>query len=311
MMKLDGRFCRLMCALLCAVMLLGLLPSGVPEASAANAVYGRIIKDEVKFRYSASSSSGYKFKMALNTIVEVTKDKGETSWYGIEATEPGQSYASNGYCAADCLEVLTDAEVEAWLQVGAPMTFAPVEGGSTEPTPTPTPTPTPAPTPVPAPTIKGYIKILDRYTEANLRDGVGGKVAHKWKRAEHATLPYLEHITPDNWYKVQYGDEIVYIDGTVVQECEQDGGAKILGYVTIIDRWLTEGVNLRDSVDGDVELVWKVSAYKTLPYIEKLSSNWYRVRYGSDIHYVNGTVVKECEQDGSELGSEPDPTPTP
>ena len=44
MLKLDGRFCRLMCLLVCAVMLVGLLPAALADDAK---VYGRIIKDEV------------------------------------------------------------------------------------------------------------------------------------------------------------------------------------------------------------------------------------------------------------------------
>ncbi|MBQ8537341.1 MAG: hypothetical protein IJ461_08085, partial [Clostridia bacterium] len=333
MMKLDGLIRRLICALLCAVMIAGLAPAGIPEASAAEAVYGRITKDEVFFRYQPNTTGGYKFKMALNTIVEITKDKGETDWYGIACAEPGQDYASDGYCAAAYLDVLSAAEVNAWLQAGAPATFAPVTvddeltGEGEEETATPTP--------VPGPTVQGYVTIIERWLTdgVNLRDGVGGNIKLVWKVSNYVTLPYTEKLD-SNWYKVLYEDELYFVDGTVVYECEQDGSelgssptpsptpspttAPTLspvsgGYVTIRSGY--NSVNLRQSAGGTYRGMWLRSDYKVLPYsgtpTYKNGYNWYAVDYENKTYYVTGQFVAECDASGNLLTTDQAyPTPT-
>lgn len=318
MMKLDGLFCRLMSVLMCAVMLAGLLPAGVPAAYAEEtAVYGRVTADEVFFRYSASKSSDWKFKMALNTIVEITKDKDANGWYGIKATEPGQSYPSTGYCSANYIEVMTPADVEAWKQAGSPAVFAPSEDPAVPDDPD-------------APAIAGRVTIIEAYRSegVNLRDGVDGDIKLVWKHAAYASLPYTEKLS-SNWYKVIYEEQVYFVNGTVVAESDADGnydgGSDADGgndsegessvddagtYVTIRSGY--KSVNLRQSAGGTYRGMWKASEHKVLPYygtpVYVNGYNWYPVEYNGKTYYVTGQFVAECDKDGKLL---PESSTTP
>ena len=172
------------------------VPVETPAPTPAMSDYVITVMDYVRLRESASKDAAWTYKVRTGTVMpfDGKKDVGTVSWYSI--TYKGESL----WVLGECVEVMTQAEYEAWLGEN------------------------PSATPVPD-AVKGYVKTIKG--GVNIRSAkTNGSVVEQVSRG--TIMPYYEGPVSGGsytWYKVKTPKgNAGYVRSEFVDECSADGG---------------------------------------------------------------------------------------
>ncbi|MBR3494271.1 MAG: SH3 domain-containing protein [Clostridia bacterium] len=270
----------------------------VTPAPEGSVVYGyvRVTRSNVNLRATAAGETIS--QVARDTVWPLTGSPTTVSgytWYPVRAN------GRNGFLRGDCVAMLTDEQVLAYL------------GGQKIPVITAAPTATPD-----AATASEYVvTIVDK---VNLRKAATKDSALEDRVPLGTVLHYLSTTTAGGeiWYNVVHDGKKLWVMGSYVrimgqQETsggQQSGGATVTtqpvptgeGFVKTIK----SGVNVRKKPGGDS--MGTIARGIVLTYSEAQKGDkyvWYHVRTNLGQGWVRADCVEECLADGSALGSAP------
>ncbi len=313
----------------------------LPNAAAAEEIYGRVNTDNVKVRKTASTSADFWFKLPKDWVSQITDTttKDGVTWYKVTTNSPTQLNRTYvGYIHGDFFAQLTAEDQAKWLQDGKPqpgvgvIVITPTPTATPEGmTPSPTPqgmTPAPAdqrPTPIPDPSNLGRIN----KGGVNFRKTPKGQVIGKLENGTVVELLEIpQYLTEDYWFKIKHNGDTGYVQGqliTIYTKAEAANYAgqatatpapvvtappdSIYGYVKLQD----DGINLRETPGGKVLARidgMPVMAYLKTP-VQSRSITWYYVKLNNIGGYVHGGYVKLTDAAGNTVPPAVTPTPGP
>ncbi|MBQ8554741.1 MAG: SH3 domain-containing protein [Clostridia bacterium] len=168
-----------------------------PEPTPVMSNYVKTILDYVNLRKSASKDAAAPYKVRTGTVMAYTGTKtvGTATWYRIVYKD------TELWVLGSCVEVMTQAEYDAWLGEN------------------------PAATPQPD-AIKGYLKTVKE--GVNVRDKANGSKIVARLTGGSVVPYYAEAVAAGNydWYAIRTLDGVDgYVRSDMVEKCDQNGGA--------------------------------------------------------------------------------------